>query len=154
MKTILAATVIALALTAHDTPAQTKPNFSGFWKMNGPKSDFGVVPAPALLERKITHAEPNLTIVEDQDAGLGVQTTTRTYTTDGKGSTFLSSGAEVKGTAVWDGSALVVTSAAEIVMLKFVDRMTLSADGKTMTSTIRLSAGQDDLDLKVVFEKQ
>jgi hypothetical protein len=151
---IFASTLIALALTAHDAPAQSKPNFSGSWKMNGAKSDWGLMPAPASIERKITHAEPALTIVEDQDAGFGVQSATRAYTTDGKGSTFMSSGAEVKGTAVWEGNDLVVTSAVDVASLKFVDRMSLSADGKTLTSTITLTSPDGTLDLKVIFDKQ
>jgi hypothetical protein len=150
---IFAAMLVALA-TTHDAPAQTKPDFSGSWKLNAARSDFGLVPAPASIERKITHAEPTITIVEAQDAGFGVQTATRTYTTDGKGSSFMSQGAEVKGTAVWQGGDLVVTSEVEVAMLKFVDRMTLSPDGKTLTSVIKLTSPQGDVDMKVLFEKQ
>jgi hypothetical protein len=127
---ILAATLVALALAAHEIPAQSKPNFSGSWKMNAARSNFGLLPAPASIERKITHAEPSLVIVEAQDAGLGVDTVTRTYTTDGKGTTFVSQGAEVKGTAVWEGNDVVVTSEVEVAMIKFIDRMTVSPDGK------------------------
>jgi hypothetical protein len=122
--------------------------------MNAARSDFGLVPAPASIERKITHADPTLTIVEAQDAGFGVQTATRSYTTDGKGSTFMSQGAEVKGTAVWEGNEVVVTSEVEIAMLKFIDRMMLSPDGKTLTSVIKLTSPQGDVDMKVLFEKQ
>jgi hypothetical protein len=150
---IFAATLVALALSAH-VPAQSKPNFSGSWKMNAARSDFGPVPAPASIERKITHAEPSLVIVEAQDAGLGVQTVTRTYTTDGKGTTFESQGAEVKGTAVWEGNEVVVTSEVEVVMIKYIDRMMLSPDGKTLTSVIKLATPQGDVDMKVLFEKQ
>jgi hypothetical protein len=46
--------------------------------MNAGGSDFGLIPAPASIERKITHAERSLIIVEAQDAGLGVETVTRT----------------------------------------------------------------------------
>ena len=154
MNRIFAATLVALTVTAHDAPAQAKPDFSGSWKMNAARSDFGLVPAPASIERKITHAEPSLTIVEAQDVGFGMQTATRTYTTDGKGSSFMSQGAEVKGTAVWEGNEVVVTSAVEVAMLKFIDRMMLSTDGKTLTSVIKLSSPQGDVDMKLVFEKQ
>lgn len=154
MMRIFAAAFVALALTAHEAPAQSKPNFSGSWKMSAARSDFGLVPTPASIERKITHAEPSLVIVEAQDAGQGVQTATRTYTTDGKGSTFVSQGAEVKGTAVWAGNEVVVTSEVEVAMIKYIDRMMLSPDGKTLTSVIKLATPQGDIDMKVVFEKQ
>ena len=151
---IFVATLVALALAAHEVPAQSKPNFSGSWKMNAGRSDFGLLPAPASIERKITHSEPSLIIVEAQDAGLGVETVTRTYTTDGKGTTFVSQGAEVKGTAVWQGNEVVVTSEVEVAMLKFIDRMMLSPDGKTLTSVIELTSPLGDVDMKVLFEKQ
>jgi hypothetical protein len=151
---IFAATLVALALAAHEVPAQSKPNFSGSWKMNASKSDFGAIPAPASIERKITHAEPSLIIVEAQDAGLGVETVTRTYTTGGKGTTFISQGAEVKGTAVWEGNELVVTSEVEVAMIKFIDRMILAPDGKTLMSVIKLTSPAGDVDIKALFEKQ
>jgi hypothetical protein len=151
---IFAATVLALAVAAHNVPAQSKPNFSGLWKMNAARSDFGPIPAPTSIERKITHAEPSLVIVEAQDAGTGAETVTRTYTTDGKGTTFPSQGAEVKGMAVWEGNEVVVTSEVEVVMIKFIDRMMLSPDGKTLTSVIKLTSPEGDVNMKVLFEKQ
>jgi hypothetical protein len=154
MNRVVFAMLAGLALAAHEAPAQSKPNFSGSWKMNAARSDFGLVPAPASIARKITHAEPSLAIVEDQDAGSGVQTVTRVYTTDGRGSSFTSQGAEVKGTAVWEGNDLVVTSEVEVALLKYIDRMSLSADGKTMTSAIKLTSPDGAIDMKVIFEKQ
>jgi hypothetical protein len=121
------AILVALALTAQQAPAQSKPNFSGSWKMSAARSDFGAIPAAVSMERKITHAEPSLVIVEAQDVGSGVQTATRTYTTD---------------------------SEVEVVMLKYIDRMTLSPDGKTLTSVVKLATPQGEVDMKVVFEKQ
>jgi hypothetical protein len=150
----VAATLITLAITAYDAPAQSRPDFSGSWKMNAARSDFGLVPPAVSIERKITHAEPSLTIVEGQDTGSGVQMVTRTYTTDGKKSTFMSQGAELIGTAVWEGNELVVTSEVAEAMLKYVDRMSLSTDGRTLTSVVKLATPQGDIDMKVVFEKQ
>jgi hypothetical protein len=80
--------------------AADKPNFSGDWKMNAAKSDFGPLPPPTSLTRKITHAEPSLSIVEEQQSAMGDQNTTRSYTTDGKETTFLVNGAEVKSGTV------------------------------------------------------
>ena len=60
----------------------------------------------------------------------------------------------MKGTAVWAGNEVVVTSEVEVAMLKYIDRMTLSPDGKTLTSVIKLATPQGDLDMKVIFEKQ
>lgn len=154
MNRIAAATLAALAIASSSTTAQSKPNFSGAWKMTVARSDFGAVPPPVSIDRKISHAEPSLAIVEGQDTGAGVETVTRTYTTDGKKSTFVSQGAELIGTAVWEGNELVVTSDVPVAMIKYVDRMSLSADGKTLTSMVKLVTPGGDLDMKVVFEKQ
>jgi len=153
MKTILQIT-FALAVLAGTTAAADKPNFSGEWKMNLAKSDFGPVPPPTMITRRVTHAEPSLTIVEEQISALGDQNTTRAYTTDGKEITFQANGAEVKSSATWDGATLVVISTVDVVALQFNDRMTMSEDGKVMTSVVHVTSPQGDADITLVFERQ
>ena len=140
---------VVLALAASPIVAQQKPNFSGNWTINQAKSNFGAVPVP-MITRKIVHAEPSLTIDEEQDS----QPTQRKYVTDGSQSTFNASGAEVKTSAKWDGNTLVVVSIVDVAGLTYNDRMTLSPDGKTLTSTLRLDTPQGAVDLVVVFDKQ
>jgi hypothetical protein len=144
----------AIALAAGPAAAQQKPNFSGDWKMNGVKSDFGAAPAPNTFTRKIVHAEPSITIDEEQDTPIGVQRTQRKLTTDGTESTFNASGADVKATAKWDGTALVVVSSVPVASVSYNDRMTLSDDGKVLTSVVRVDTPGGAVDVKVVFEKQ
>ena len=141
-----------LAWSAVQTPAL--PNFSGDWKMNPTKSDFGGLPAPTSIVRTIAHAEPTLKIVETQRSDMGDQSTTRNYTTDGSPTTFTSQGAEVRTQAEWTGSTLLVTSVVDAVGVTFKDQMTLSPDGKTLTSLVRIASPQGEVDLKVVFDKQ
>jgi hypothetical protein len=145
-----------LATLACSAFAADKPNFSGDWKMNLEKSDFGPVPAPATYTRKVTHAEPSITI-EDTQTGtaLGDQHDTRTYTTDGKEITYQANGADIKSAATWDGDALQVDSKASVqgVDLDIKDKITLAADGKTMTDSVHIATPMGDLDIKVVFEK-
>ena len=144
----------AIALAASPATAQQKPNFSGNWKINQVKSNFGDVPAPDTFNRKIVHAEPSITIDEEQASPIGVQQTSRKMTTDGKESTFNASGADVKATAKWDGNSLVVVSSVPAAGIAYNDRMTLSADGKTLTSTVRVDTPQGSVDATVVFDKQ
>ena len=61
--------VLAAASRSRPVPlvAQQKPNFSGNWTINQAKSNFGAVPVP-MITRKIVHAEPSLTIDEEQDS--------------------------------------------------------------------------------------
>lgn len=147
------ATVLALLLTSGVQPA-AKPNFSGEWKMNAAKSNFGVLPPPTSITRSITHAEPALTIVEKQQSGMGDQDSTRKYTTDGSATSFDINGATVKGSAKWTGATLEVESYVEMIGATFVDKMTLSVDGKSLTSQVHISSPQGDLDVTIVFEKQ
>lgn len=149
---------IALVLTmlAGTVAAQEKPNFSGDWTMNMANSVFGPLPPPTSITRKVTHAEPALSILEEQKSALGDQNTTRSYTTDGKEITFVANGADVKSSAVWDGDAIVITSTATTPGgdLQFRDRMTLSADGKVMTSLVHITSPLGEVDLTVVFDRQ
>ena len=148
------ALAFGLFLTSGVLDAQSKPDFTGDWKMNLIKSDFGAAPAPDTMTRKIVHAEPALSIDEEQATPIGPQRTTRKYVTDGTESTFEAGGAPVRTSAKWDGNVLVAVTTVDVVGLIYNDRMTLSADGKTLTSVVRLQTPQGPLDLTVVFDKQ
>ena len=155
MKRFLAVVVVlGLTLAGSVGSAQSKPNFTGDWKMNLVQSDFGAAPAPDTMTRKIVHAEPSLTIDEEQATPIGPQRTTRKYVTDGTESTFEAGGAAVRTSAKWDGNVLVAVTTVDVVGLVYNDRMSLSADGKTLTSVVKLTTPQGPLDVTVVFEKQ
>jgi hypothetical protein len=153
MKSIVTALFILTALAGTGAAAD-KPNFSGEWKMNAAKSNFGGLPAPSAIVRKVTHAEPSLVIVEDQTSDLGTQSATRKYTTDGKETSFEANGAEVKGSAVWDGNAIVVNSTVDAIGVRFTDKMTMSEDGRTFTSAVHIASPQGEIDITIVFDKQ
>ena len=155
MKQFLAG-VLAAALIVAGAPlrAQQKPNFSGDWKINQVKSNFGAVPAPDTFTRKIVHADPSITIDEEQATPIGLQQTQRKMTTDGKESTFDVNGADVTATANWEGSTLVAITKVDVLGMTYNDRMSLSPDGKTLTSVVRLDTPQGALDITVVFDKQ
>ena len=146
-------TVLALALTVVGQPT-AKPNFSGDWKMNVAKSNFGALPPPTSIVRKVTHKEPSLVIEETQEGGIGDPTTTRKYVTDGTKTTFTSQGAEVVTSAKWSGAILEVVSSVDAIGLSFTDKMSLSPDGKTMTSAVLVASPQGNLEITLVFEKQ
>jgi hypothetical protein len=156
MKSLLKTSVLIVALAGLSLAAD-KPNFSGDWKLNAAKSNMGPLPAPTTYTRKVTHAEPSITI-EDTQTGtaLGDQHDTRTYTTDGKEIAYQANGADVKSSMSWDGDALAINSKASIQGMDLVikDKVTLGDDGKTLTDTVHIATGQGDLDLTLVFEKQ
>jgi hypothetical protein len=153
----LSKAALIIAALAGMALAADKPNFSGDWKMNAAKSNFGPIPAPATYTRKVTHMEPSITIENTQTGtALGDQHDTRTYTTDGKEVSYQANGADVKAAITWDGNALLINSKASIqgmdILIK--DTITLADDGKTMTDAVHVASPQGDIDLALVFDKQ
>ena len=155
MLTIAAGAVAAeKPAAANKAAASEKPNFSGEWTMNAAKSNFGQLPAPVKFVRKIQHSEPSLAIIEEQTAGGGDSTTTRRITTDGKSVTLELNGAAALCSSVWDGKDIVATTTLDTAGLKFTDRMSLSGDGKMLTSKVQIATPQGDAELIIVFDRQ
>jgi hypothetical protein len=153
MRYVLLAAAALIAISGMSAAAD-KPGFSGEWKMNPSKSNYGPFPPPTALLRKVTLAAPSLVIVDNQTGGGADGTTTRTYSTDGKSSTFEINGAQVTGSAAWDGAAIVVTTSVESAGVSFKDKMSLSADAKELTSNVKIVSGQGDAELTIVFDRQ
>lgn len=135
--------------------AQSKPNFSGEWKMVPAKSDFGMMPAPTTAVQKITHNDPELKVVNTQTGDQGTFTTESTYTTDGKECVNKGRMGDVKSTLKWDGNALVIDSKLDFqgTEVAITNRWTLSEDGKTLTMNMHFASGMGEGDAKIVYEK-
>jgi hypothetical protein len=149
-----AAGAAGAAAAADKAKASDKPSFSGQWKMNSAASNFGQLPPPDSFVRKIEQADPALSIIEDQSAGGQQSTTARKLTTDGKPETLQLNGYPAVCSAVWDGRDIIATTNMESAGLKFTDRMSLSADGKTLTSKVQIATAQGNSDITIVFERQ
>jgi hypothetical protein len=147
---VLFATLILAALSA-----QAAPNFSGDWKLNNAKSDFGGIPAPELLTRTIKHDDPALEITTHNKGAQGESTTQLKYTTDGKECINKLPSGDAKGTAKWQGYSLVIDSSREFQggVSTQKETWTLTDGGKTLTILNHVS-GQREFNVKYVFEKQ
>jgi len=133
-----------------------KPNYSGTWKLNVAKSDFGPIPGPDSRTDVIEHNDPMLRVSTAQDGAQGKQEYTLNMTTDGKEAINTPGGLEVKSIGGWESNNLVIN-----VKLKFQDNdveakttWLLSDDGKTLTQNQHLTTAMGELDQKMVFEKQ
>jgi hypothetical protein len=135
--------------------AQAKVNFSGTWKLNTSKSDFGGAPGPQGRTDKIDHQDPNFRMSITASGAEGESTNDVAFTTDGKESTNLVNDTEVKGSAKWEGDDLVFTYTFKSGERDntMTDRVTLSGDGKTLTRTIRWVRDGKETRQKLVFEK-
>jgi hypothetical protein len=133
------------------------PNLNGDWKLNIAKSQYGSMPAPVAVTRKIKQDGLNLSMSTFQKTAQREGTSELHYTTDGKECVNKVTSGESKGTAFWAGDNLVIQSSQQIqgAELKSREVWVLSADGKTLTITTHLSLPQQgEFDVKQVFEKQ
>ena len=145
-----------IALPAAAALAQQKPDFSGTWKLNVAKSDFGVLGGPDSRTDVITHKEPSLTDDVTAEGSQGKQQYTVKYTTDGKEATNQVGPREIKSTLKWDGSILIINSKFTFNDADVLGeaRWSLSADGKTLTINGHFTSSLGELDQKIVLEKQ
>jgi hypothetical protein len=148
--------LVSIAVVSMLSPAQAAPNLTGEWKLNVSKSNYGPIPAPQLMIRKVKHDEPVLSITTTQKGAQGEVATELKYTTDGKPSVNKVAGGEAKGTAQWQGDKLVVESTREFQgnPMRSKETWSLSADGKVLTIANHLALPQGEFDLTLIFEKQ
>ncbi len=132
--------------------AQTKPDFSGVWKMNRQKSKFEALENIRDIVTKIEHKEPSFSEFMTITSIDGDQTVEAKYTTDGKETAVKFPSGSAKATAKWEGDALTVEWKTEAFNVR--RKYTLSADGKTLTVAGRHSTPNGDVDGITVFEKQ
>jgi hypothetical protein len=136
--------------------AQAKPNFSGTWKMNVGKSEFGPMPALDSRTDQITHEDPDLKDTTTQSGQMGEVTAELKYSTDGKETTNKIRGNEIKSTAKWDGDELVISGKGSFngADVTLNDRWSISTDGKIITIVRHASTPMGDADQKFILEKQ
>ncbi|HXM36459.1 MAG TPA: hypothetical protein VN920_14795 [Pyrinomonadaceae bacterium] len=157
---ILALAVSLLSLSAKPNGQQTKPagtpNFTGNWKVNIEKSDFGPSPTPQSMSYKIDHHEPSLKLISTRVEDGVEDTVNLSLTTDGKESSNPVRGNEVKSKLKWEGSALWIESVTIVDGNTFglKDKWTLSEDGKTITWLRRYTSPDGEADATYVLEKQ
>jgi len=153
-RTRILAIVLAAALSAG--LAMAKPNFSGEWKMDAAKSDYGPMPAPDSLSMKIKHEEPSVEIEHHQAGAQGELKADYKYTTDGKECVNTVRNNELKSTVNWDGDALIVKTKVNFQGndVTLDDKWTLAEDGKTLTIDRQISSPQGELTMKTVLVKQ
>ncbi len=143
-------TSLAVALAA------APPNFSGDWKMNAAKSDFGPGPAPIRASSKIEHQDPRLKLIGTEVREEGERTFEMNISTDGAQTTNQIGPLTLTTKAKWEGATLLVDSKASTDNGELVikDQWSLSEDGKTLTVVRSISGPRGDFTVKVVQDKQ
>jgi hypothetical protein len=149
--------IFAIAVLATVALAADKPNFSGEWVMDASKCEFGPIPPPDSMTRKVDHADPAMTVTQTQTGGpQGDQTSTAKYTTDGKENVNQMMGNDVKSKATWEGNSLVIASKLDMQgnEIALTSKWTLSADGKVLTDLWHIATPQGEFDVTYVLNKK
>jgi len=146
-----------LLLVALSLAAQPAPNFSGYWKLDPGKSNFGGGPAPDSAGYVIRHIGAKIAFDYTQDS----KTTRVEVTTDGQEHmTDSNDEAEVWTRAFWEGPVLVFEArqkarpAHPAPGVKWTSRWKLSADGQTFTIERQITAPQGQLTQVLVFDRE
>ncbi len=147
---------LLLALAA---AAQTKPatNFSGYWKLNPEKSDFGGAPVPESAGYVIRHIGAKLAFDYTHES----KTTRVEITTDGQERmTDSNDEAELWTRAFWEGPVLVFEARQKARPghaasgIKWTSRWKLSPDGQALTIERQITAPQGQLSQTLVFNRE
>ncbi len=132
-----------------------KPNYSGTWKLDTAKSDFGPLPPPDSETDVIDHKEPTVVINVDAATAQGPQKYTLNTTTDNVESAIKMGPRDAKIKTTWEAGNIAST-----VKLTFNDQdvsmkrvYVLSPDGKTLTVNNHLESPMGEADQKLIFEK-
>jgi hypothetical protein len=145
--------------------AQRKTDFSGTWKLNVGKSDFGPVPGPSAQTDVIEQNGQTLKIAVNAETEMGKLQYTQTLTTDGREVTIAldAPGAHPSPevtlqsiSAAWNGSTLDVSQKLTYGSdpVTGVSHYTLSADGKVLTISSDYQSAMGEAQRTFVFEKQ
>lgn len=146
--------LLALVAAAESKPA---PNFSGYWKLEAEKSDFGGAPVPDSAGYVIRHIGARLEFDYTQDS----KTSRVEITTDGQERmTDSNSEAEIWSRAFWEGPVLVFEArqkarpAHPASGIRWTSRWKLSADGQTLTIERQVTSPQGQFSQSLAFTRE
>ena len=137
------AVCLLMFLCALIAVAQSKPNFTGVWKLNLQKSKFAAnIPEDFSLTLEFNHKDNILNEVFAYSQGAVKHSVEGKYDIDGKESDVANGDDVIKATAKWEGNALVIDWRGPEAGRYFIRKLTLAPDGKSMT--IKLNQSRPD----------
>jgi hypothetical protein len=151
----LARTISAVFLLTLVAAAQDKPNFSGNWRLDSEKSDFGLETGPS---GRVDQIEQNGTVfrLTSIQQRFKVVTFARWDCQIDGGCALEARQFKVDAKAVWDGPVLRLLSygtyAGSEVFIS--ERWTLSPDGRSLSIARRMSNDAGETRQTIVMQKQ
>jgi len=150
--------LIPIVLLATFCAAADTPNFSGIWKLDPTKSDFGPQTPPESAEYVVRHVGATISFNYTQDGK-----TTRVDLTPDNEERITSENEEtaVWTKSYWSGNVLVIESRERQRFgtqtgagVSWTSRWTLSPDGKELTIEKKIRTPDGEFGQRVVFVKQ
>ncbi len=163
MKTkLLLSIAILLVLAVAGMPpgdrlsAEDKPDFTGKWKLDTAKSDFGMAPPTESETRAIEHKDPKLKVATATKGAQGERSFENNYTTDGKESTNTQGTRETKTIVKWEDKKIVMTWKVDFQgqELNIKEAWELGEGGKGMTVNREYKTAAFETAQKLVFTKE
>lgn len=135
--------------------ASHKPDFSGTWKLNLAKSEFGKAMPPQALTSRIEHRDPELKVHSETTGPQGTYSTDYKWVTDGRENVNTVRGNEIHATVVWNGRTLASNAKTTVngTALTIVDLWTLAEDGQTLTISRTIKGPQGTAEQTYVYDK-
>lgn len=151
-----AAATAFMAVVVGSAEAQKRSDFSGTFVLAVDRSDFGAMPGPASRTDIIDHKNPSIVIKRTVAGPAGDATVTLTMAVDGKPHKNSTPQGELSSVLAWEGDVLVMTTNLESPNgpVTIVDRMSLSADGKTLTQKRAIAVGGQSMAQTMVLDKK
>lgn len=148
----MAALAACCALAA---TAQSHPDFSGYWRTNPQKSDFGPMRANNLMWT-IEHQDPQLKYIIKYSSDTGDKTVETHYLTDGRETVSKPGAVEIRSVARWEGSELAIESRFDSPEGKVTvqERWSLSEDRNTLTMDRTMSGPNMNYKQKLVYDRE
>jgi len=137
-----------LALSFAFAQGESKPNFSGTWKLNAAKSDLGGHDIGSLT-LKIRHQDPELLMTHIRDG----ETLEFKLGTDGKEYSNETPDGTMKTTLHWESGALI-GSTDYAGHATFKDKWWITDDGRTMRITRHIKGPEGEQDWSIFFDKE
>ena len=147
-RSFIISTLLVLGLVVTGL-AQTKPNFTGTWKLNVAKSD-NDESLPQNLVATVDHKDPVLSYTVKGSANGQEINDTETLRTDG---TPTKSSNDITIVGHWDGPNLVLEGTAPDQSPVFEVHLSLSDDGKTITRLVVRKNSNQQQTRREIYDK-
>ena len=131
-------------------------DFSGSWKMDPAKSDFGLLPMPDSVTLDVKQSESSIQVKFAQEGGRAPGQYTHEYATGGKESVNQLMGSEMKTVVAKKGDALEFTGKVSYRGrdLTIKDLWTLAQDGKSMLYKRTIASAEVTFEATMTMIKQ